>query len=287
MLTKYITAPICQENDVSRAFLELIDECFWCWSVELRDIINVLSIEDMDLETLIAYFEAYNVRFRSDDGDLLNRYSLMNWFNIMHSRGMLKTLEAIVTLNGELTPDKIVEDIELYNKADVPYDVSATPQDGYIYAVTNDSNIDIRDNDLLNQVTPAGYRIFIIKQRTPVITKAMTRILRSSNRQRANKLISCTDIDLSSIKEKNILFYQSPQFYNSYNFTSIYENGYSIKMISELNSTYNCFSKQYTSSDVPEPVEENYVLFGVLSSDYSTDVKFEKLPFGVIDSVMM
>ena len=73
ILTKYISSCVYNETAVSKVFLELVDECIWCWYLEALEILKVLSIEDMDISTLLAYFEAYNVKFKDYKDNDLNR----------------------------------------------------------------------------------------------------------------------------------------------------------------------------------------------------------------------
>ena len=259
ILTKYISSCLYNETAVSKVFLELVDECIWCWYLEALEILKVLSIEDMDISTLLAYFEAYNVKFKDYKDNDLNRYSLINWFNIMHSRGLTKTMESVISINGGFSEDKFdVNDIELYTPADVPYNVVSNPEQGIIYAVTTLPSIDIEDNSLLNQVTPAGYRIIIIKQTPPVVLPSCTSVKCSRLSNKNRSLSSCVEIYNSSIKEKTILNYKSPQFNNFYNFTQLFNRGYSINCISELHSKYNIFSFNIET----ESEEEEFIISG-------------------------
>ena len=282
ILTKYISSCVYNETAVSKAFLELVDECIWCWYLEALEILKVLSIEEMDISTLVAYFEAYNVKFRSYDDKDINRYSLIHWFNIMHSRGLTKTMESVLSINGEVSGGEIsVDDITLYNPPEVPYDIVSNPKDGFIYAVTKLDTLDVKDNSLLNQVTPAGYRIIIIKQTPPDILYSCTSINTNRYFDRCKKIPSCVSIFNSSIKEKTTTNYKSPQFTDAYNFTQLYNKGYSVNVISELNSKYNIFS-----FDIAVEEHEEFIISGTFVDNeniYITedlkDTTFEKQLF--------
>lgn len=249
-LTKFLTADYFRDNPFTKAFLELVDEVIFCCYMESREILSQLSFEDMDDDFFLQYQNFFLDGLSTYNIDELDKLTLSQWFSLLHVRGQLQDLNKLLKFGGSLKQTQQLNDFQIYNNADVPETITTETKDGIIYTVT-DKNINLDNDFFINQQTPAGYKLGLIKITPPFIVKSddLVQLIKESDR-----LIRCIDSStINVIKEKqaDFTFYRRRQFDQYYTFKHLFQSSYTINNLSQFhqNGTYfNGFDIQILST---------------------------------------
>lgn len=231
-LTKYLTADIFRQNAFTKAFLELIDEIIFSCNVEALDITSNLSFEYMDDDYFLTYQQFFLNNLPTSDINKLDKIVLSEWFSLLHVRGELSNLEKLLKFGGSLSEANPKNDLVLYNEADVPETITTNPKNGIIYAITDES-VNLNSDFFINQQTPAGYKIGVIKSIDPMLLTSQTSIILNKSSEKNYNIIDCGCIDFSKSIEKNILITRRRQFDQYYSFGNLFKSGYSINKLSK------------------------------------------------------
>lgn len=231
-LTKYLTADIFRQNVFTKAFLDLIDEIIFSCYIEATDIISNLSFEYMDDDYFLTYQKFFLSELPTTDINKLDKIVLSEWFSLLHVRGEISNLAKLLKFGGSLSETDPKNDLKLYNEADVPETITTNPKNGIIYAITDES-VNLNSDFFVNQQTPAGYKIGIVKELDPILITAQTKIELIKESDKNINIIDCGCIDLDKNSSKDILFTRRRQFDQYYSFGDLFKSGYSINKLSK------------------------------------------------------
>lgn len=274
-LTKYLTADYFRENEFTKAFLELVDEVIFCCYMEANEILSQLSFENMDDEFFLAYQSFFLNGLSTYNINEIDRVTLSEWFSLIHARGELSDIFKLLKFGGSLKSTVTDNKFELYHNADVPEEVTKETKDGIIYAVT-DTNLSLDEDFFINQQTPAGYRLGLIKTLPPIQVVSDDKITLIDE---SELLIHCIDSGLvDTIKEKqsDVTFYRRRQFDQYYTFKHLFQSAYTINDLSHFHDNgtfFNGFDIEivYAEPTIINETKDIYTGVGLVSVQFLLD----------------
>ena len=239
-LTKYLASDLFFSNDFTKAFLELVDEIIFGCQLEARDILSMLSFEEMDDDYFVEFMSFFIPDLQTLDYTKLNRTVLSEWFSLLHARGELSNLEKLIKLGGAVSNFYENNEITLYYKPNVPETITRYPENGIIYAFTT-KNVNLSEDNFIVQQIPAGYRIGYYRQPPETIIRGRSYIAYKKELRRFVTINSKSRVSINKNKQKQILFYRRRQFDQTYSFKQLYLSNYTIKDLSQFRASGNYF----------------------------------------------
>lgn len=271
-LTKYLTADFFRQHEFTKAFLELVDEIIFGCYMESLEILSNLSFENMDNDYFLAYQNFFLNGLPSFDVNKLDKVVLSEWFSLLHVRGEISNLSKLLKFGGALTETTQKNDLKLYHSADVPETITTNPKDGIIYAVADES-VDLNSDYFVNQQTPAGYKLGVMKSTDPsILISAWKNILIKESDKNIN-LIDYGCVDTRKTSSKELYITRRRQFDQYYSFGNLFKSGYSINKLSKKHKSghyYFGFDCKITNS-IPVVVNitnDIYLGIGRINCDF-------------------